>query len=465
VRRRGPAAVGLLASLAAAGCLLGPHYERPALEVPPVYREPTAAGATSVERDWWTLFQDPILTALEEQARAANQDLQAAMARVAEARATARIAESDFYPVITLDPSRTNARLSANRPASSSASISGKTTSDTRVPFDLSYEIDLWGRVRRTFESATAAARASADDYGVVALTLAADVAQQYFAVRSLDAQEEILRANIAIFGDQLHLVEVRHRTGLVSELDVAQARTQLSSTIAQEIDVRRQRAESEHALAVLCGQPAPDFSVAVQPPPGLPPEVPSGLPSALLEQRPDIAEAEQHLVAANAEIGVAEALFFPQVRITGAAGFESADFGDLLKWESRIWSIGPSISVPVFEGGRLRANLEGARARYEEAVAAYRGTVLAAFRDVEDALVGVRLRADQNDAQAEAVEAATRAVTIAKSQYDHGITDYLQVIIADRARLDLELSAAQTREAQLDATVLLVKAIGGGWQ
>ena len=465
MRSPGPTALALMASLAAGGCLLGPHYERPALEVPQAYREPTAAGAKPVEGDWWTLFEDPVLTALEEQARAANQDLQAAMARVAEARSTARIAESDFFPVITLDPSRQNARLSANRPASSSASISGKTTSDTRVPFDLSYEIDLWGRVRRTFESATAAARASADDYGVVALTLAADVAQQYFAVRSLDAQDEILRASIAVFSDQLHLVEARYRAGLVSELDVAQARTQLQSTVAQEIDVRRLRAESEHALAVLCGQPAPDFSVAAQAPPGLPPEVPAGLPSALLEGRPDIAEAEQHLVAANAEIGVAEALFFPQVRLTGAAGLESADFGDLLKWESRIWSIGPSISVPVFEGGRLRANLEGARARCEEAVAAYRETVLAAFRDVEDALVGVRLRADQSDAQAQAVEAATRAVAVAKSQYQHGITDYLQVIIADRARLDLELSAAQTREAQLDATVLLVKAIGGGWQ
>jgi multidrug efflux system outer membrane protein len=319
--------------------------------------------------------------------------------------------------------------------------------------------------VRRSFESATASARASENDYGVVALTLAADVAAQYFAIRSLDAQAATLRDSVGIFADQLRLVESRYRTGIVSELDVAQARTQLATTVAQQADVRRLRAESEHALAVLCGRPASEFSVPEQPLDLAPPEIPAGLPSQLLERRPDVAEAEQDLVAANAEIGVADALFFPQVRLTGAAGLESVSFGDLLEGESRLWSIGPSISVPIFEGGRLRANLGGAKARRDQAVAVYRQTVLGAFRDVEDALVGVRLRATQDDAVEEAVAAAGRAVFIARSQYDHGITDYLQVIVAESTHLGLELQAAQIQQQRLLTAVLLVKAIGGGWQ
>jgi len=457
-------ALALTAAAAITGCLLGPSYRRPPVETPASFRDvPPPATAQPLDSDWWKLFGDPALTALEEQARAANQDLQAAIARVTEARATARIAEADFYPVITLDPERQNARLSANRPLADPEK--GKTTSDTLVPFDLSYEIDLWGRVRRSFESATASANASEDAYGVVALTLAADVAQQYFAIRSLDAQDAILRESVVVFQDQVHFVEARYRAGLVSELDVAQARTQLETTVAQEVDARRLRALSEHALAVLCGQAASDFSIPEAPLEPGPPEVPAGVPSQLLERRPDVAEAEQQLVAANAEVGVAEALFFPQVRLTGAAGLESADLSDLIKWESRIWSIGPSISVPVFEGGRLRANLKGAKARYEETVAAYRSTVLAAFRDVEDALASVRLRAEQGDAQARAVTAAGRAVQVARSQYQHGIADYLQVLVAQRTELDLQLSSTQTQEQRLDATVLLVKAVGGGWQ
>jgi multidrug efflux system outer membrane protein len=466
------AVLALLAGATLSGCLLGPDYHRPPLDVPSSYREETASDTTALPlaSEWWKLFGDPALTSLEEEARGANQNLQLAIARVAEARATARISKSDFFPVITMDPSYQRTRLSANRPTtsgSSSGSGAAKATTitDIIVPFDLSYEIDLWGRVRRSFESATAAARASQNDYGVVALTLAADVAAQYFAIRSLDAQDATLRDSAGIFADQLRLVESRYRAGIVSELDVAQARTQLATTISQQADVRRLRAESEDALAVLCGRPASEFSVPEQPLDLRTPEIPAGLPSQLLEHRPDVAEAEQKLAAANAEIGVATALFFPQVRLTGAAGLESASFEDLLKWESRIWSLGPSISVPIFEGGRLRANLSGARARYEQAVAVYRQTVLGAFRDVEDALVGVRLRAAQGDAVAEAVAAAARSVVIARSQYDHGITNYLQVIIAESTHLDLELQAAQIQQQRLLSSVLLVKAIGGGWQ
>lgn len=463
--RRARAALVLAAGAAAASCAVGPDYGRPALEVPATYREEAAAppSAQALDTEWWSLFGDPTLTALEEEARDANQDLQLAVARVEETRATARIAASDFFPTVTLDPAYRTGRASATRPSSTSST--GSYAQEVVVPFDLSYEIDFWGRVRRTFESATAVAHASESGYRVVALAVASDVASQYFAIRSLDAQSAILDDSIGIFEDNLRLVEARYRAGLVSELDVAQARTQRSNTVARRADVQRQRAEAEHALAVLCGRPTEDFSVAAQPLDLSPPEIPAGVPSDLVEHRPDVVEAEQNLEAANAEVGVAEALFFPQVRLTGAAGLDSASFGDLVKWESRIWEVGPSISVPVFEGGRLRANLSGAQARYEEGVAAYRQTVLGAFRDVEDALVGVRLRAAQADAVSDAVTAAARAVSVSRSQYDHGITDYLQVIVAESTHLDLELQAAQIRQQRLDSAVQLVKAIGGGWQ
>jgi multidrug efflux system outer membrane protein len=466
VTRRARAALLLVTGAVASSCAVGPDYERPALDVPASYGEPAAApptGAPPVDTEWWSLFGDPTLTALEEEARGANQDLQLAVARVDEARSTARIAQSEFYPTVTLDPAYATRRESATRPGSTSST--GTYTQEVVVPFDLSYEIDFWGRVRRTFESATAQAHASESDYRVVALSIASDVATFYFAIRSLDAQSAILADSIAIFEDNVRLVDARYRAGIVSELDLAQARTQLATARARQADVLRQRAEAEHALAVLCGRPAADFSVAVAPLDLSPPEIPAGVPSELLEHRPDVAEAEQNLVAANAEVGVAEALFFPQVRLTGAAGLDSASFGDLVKWESRIWELGPSVSIPIFEGGRLRANLSGAEARYAESVASYRQTVLGAFRDVEDALVGVRLRAAQGDAVSDAVTSAARAVTVSRSQYDHGITDYLQVIVAESAHLDLRLQDAQIREQRLDSAVQLVKAIGGGWQ
>jgi outer membrane protein, multidrug efflux system len=298
-----------------------------------------------------------------------------------------------------------------------------------------------------------------------VELTVAVGVATNYFALRSLDAQGAILDESRGIFEEQVRVVDSRHRAGLVSDLDLAQAQTQLASTIADQADVARARAEVEHALAVLCGRAASDFSVPVQRLDLAPPVIPAGVPSELLQNRPDVASAEQSLVAANAEVGVAKALFFPQVRLTGAAGLESASFGDLVKWESRLWEIGPSISAPIFEGGRLRANLSAAEARYAEQVASYRQSVLSAFQDVEDALVGIQLRDRQANALADAVESSGRAAQVSRAQYDRGIADYLQVAIAETNHLNLKLQAAQVDEQKLDAAVLLVRAIGGGWQ
>jgi multidrug efflux system outer membrane protein len=456
---------GLALAALAAGCLVGPDYRRPELDVPERYREPDPAVSPGppAGRDWWELFGDPALDALELEARGANQDLQVAVARVEQARAAARIARSGLLPSLTLDPSYIASRSSPNRPHADASAKPYAT--DIAVPFDLGWELDLWGRVRRSLESATAAEHASEADYAFVWLTLSAEVAARYFALRSLDAQLATLRESVDIFADNLRLVSARERAGLVSQLDVAQAETQLGTTRERLADAQRQRAEAEHALAVLCGQPASTFALPERATPLEPPQLAAGVPSALLERRPDVAAAEQMLVAANADVGAATALLFPRVQLIGAAGVEGSDFGDLGEWESRIWALGAGVSAPIFEGGRLRANLAGAQARYAEQLAGYRQAVLQAFRDVEDALAAERLRSEQHAAVSDALDASRRAVAVSRSQYDHGLADYLQVIVAEGTHLDLELQDAQVREQRLDAAVQLVKAIGGGWQ
>lgn len=455
-----------LTSLALSGCLLGPNYVRPEVAVPPHFASsPDREDAPAIDPRWWTLFDDPTLSALEEQALAANQDVQQALARVRQSRAEARVTQSQFYPVVTLDPSFTAERLSPNRPSITGSPVSTAHIQDIQIPFDLSYELDLWGKIRRSVESSVDTALATQYDAGVVALTLSADVALQYFTLRALDVQRQVLEDSIAVFRDQLNVVQIRFRSGLVTELDVAQAQTQLRSAEAQLADVVRQRANTEHALALLCGQPAPDFRVEPTAIALTPPVVPAGVPAQLLERRPDVAEAEATLAAANAQVGVAQTLFLPSVQIVALAGFESADAATVFNWESRAASIGPRISVPIFEGGKLTANLDAARAAYDEQVAAYRGVVLAAFRDVEDALTDVQQRRVQLDALNQAVVAARRSVKIARIQYVSGLVDYLSVVVVEQARLALELQQAQVAQQQLIASALLVKALGGGWQ
>jgi multidrug efflux system outer membrane protein len=455
-----------LASLALSGCLLGPDYVRPDLAVPPHFASsPGREPAPPIDPRWWTLFGDPTLTALEEQALSANQDVQQALARVRQSRAEARVTESQFYPVLTLDPSYSAERLSANRPSLTGSPVSAENIEDIQIPFDLSYELDLWGKIRRSVESSVDTALATQYDAAVVALTLSADVALQYFTLRALDVQRQVLADSIAVFRDQLNVVQIRFGSGLVTELDVAQAQTQLRSAEAQRADVVRQRADTEHALALLCGRPAPDFRVAPSEIALTPPEVPAGVPAQLLERRPDVAEAEATLAAANAQVGVAQTLFLPSVQIVALAGFESADAATVFNWESRAASIGPRISVPIFEGGKLTANLDAARAAYDAQVAAFRQVVLAAFRDVEDALTDVQQRRIQLDALDQAVVAARRSVKIARIQYVSGLVDYLSVVVVEQARLNLELQQAQVAQQQLIASALLVKALGGGWQ
>jgi NodT family efflux transporter outer membrane factor (OMF) lipoprotein len=469
-------------------------------------------------REWWRLFNDPDLDALMKQAIEANQNLQAAMARVLEARAAAAAVKSQFFPVITLDPAFTRTRIPApqissktkfqqkistinsairsitasltrifNPSAGTSTGTSSTTTTGTATgtqaastaatatpratttnrfltPFDLSYEVDVWGRVRRAYEAAKAQIRFSIDDLEVVRQTLLADLAQNYFNLRSLDSQEQILIRNLELYRDEVDLTQRQFNAGIANETNVLQARVQLESTLAGYQDVRRQRADIEHATAILLGEPPADVSIRVKPLVGTPPVIPAGLPIDLLRRRPDVAEAEQNLIAANAQLGVAKANMLPALTLTGQAGFESVDVQHALNWQQRIWTIGSNVTAPIFEGGLLRANARQARARYAELEATYRNTVLTAFSDVEIALTDLHMRADEAETQARAVDAAKQNLELTLRQYRAGLVNYIQVIIAEQAALNNELAAEQVLNQRMISTVLLIKALGGGW-
>jgi multidrug efflux system outer membrane protein len=409
---------------------------------------------------WWDVFTDPALGALEEQALAANQDLRQALARVEQARAMARVSRTEFLPSLDLNPVYDHFQRS-----SSSFGGSGSFTGDVySLPLDLSYEVDLWGRVRRSFESARAEAAASLAAHRWMLLKITSDVAMHYFRLRQLDAETRILEQTVELRRAAVQLAEQRAAGGVVSALDVARARTEFATAEAELADVRRRRAEFENALAVLCGKPASDFTVAALPLDGAPPQVPAGLPSTLLERRADVAEAERGLAAANAQIGVAQAAFFPVLRLTGSAGYVSAELGDLFKRTSEVWSLGPSLSLPIFAVGRNLANVQAVRAQYDEALAAYRQRVLVAFADVENALANLQHRGAQAQAQAQVVEAARQAATLSNSRYQQGLVNFLEAVDAERSRLQAERAAVQVLSERLLSTVLLIKALGGAW-
>jgi multidrug efflux system outer membrane protein len=415
-----------------------------------------AAASAPIVPDWWTLFNDPALSDLEVAALNANCDLKAAVSRVVQARAAAQSVRSQFYPVITLDPSVARARAPVRGNPS--------TLTTTTIPFDLSYEIDVWGRVRRAVEAADAQARATAADFGVVLQTLTADVAQNYFTLRSLDAQDRILTETIVLFQREVELTTRRQNVGIAAETDLAQARVQLETAQAQMFDVRRQRADTEHALAILTGRPPSDFDIPPDPLSGAPLSVPPGLPGELLRRRADVAEAEENLRAASASIGVAEASFYPTFTLTGAAGVASIGSTNLFDWAARFWSIGASASMPIFEGGKLRADLEQAKAKYDELESTYRSTVLGAIRDVEDSLNDLQSRAEAGAALDQAVTDSREYRRLTDLQFQQGLVSYLQVIDAERTLLTNSLAAAQTLNLRYTSTVLLIKALGGGW-
>src|SRR5881296_1980084 len=414
------------------GCMVGPNYARPAVEQPAHFKsQADSEAAPDIAREWWQLYGDPELDRLIATATASNQILQQAVARVDEARALARAAGSYLYPTISLDPRFIRERTSRNRDSTVTGQrvAKGVTVNDWLIPLDLTYEIDVWGRVRRSFESARAQAQASADDADAVRLIVETDVTRFYYTLRSLDAQAQILERTVVAYREQVRILSVQLRTGLAGPIVVSQAQAQLQATLALQRDVQRARADQEHALAILCGRPAPSFAVAVNPLGEVsPPAVPAGLPAQLLARRPDVAAAEQNLVAANAQIGVATAEFYPRFTLTSSAGFESANIATLFNWQSRVASILPSVSIPIFQGGRLRANLDATKARYRQAVAGYTNQILIAYGDVEDALTDLHALTDEVGSLREAVSASQDYLRFALAQYKYGLVDYLIV-------------------------------------
>jgi outer membrane protein, multidrug efflux system len=458
----------LLASSAAFA--VGPKYSKPDVNTPQNWQTPAPwRQATPMDHipkgTWWTLFNDSELNRYEEQAMANNQTLQAAVARLAEARSFARITAADLYPQLNAGISALRQRLSGNRPlAGAIPPLTPVTQSDYQIPFDLNYEVDLFGRVRRNVEAANASYQASAADLENVRLSIAAELAGDFFQLRELDAEMDVVTKAIDFQQKALDLVENRHTGGAASGLDVAQQQTVLDSTIAQLSLLRQQRDQFQHAIAALQGLPASSFtapvrSLAVEPPP-----LPLMLPSQLLERRPDIAENERDVAAANARIGVARAAFYPNIALTGSFGFDTRDLGVLISAPSAIWAIGISAIEPLLNGGRNRATLENARAVFDEDVANYRESALVAFQQVEDDLSGLNALAAAYQVQLRAVDDADRALNLANARYSGGLVTYLDVVTAQEQLLSSQRLATQILGQRLTTTVLLVKALGGGW-
>jgi multidrug efflux system outer membrane protein len=459
----------------AAGCAVGPTYQRPSVvaALPDAYAGATGEWKVATPRadqakgPWWEIFGDTELNRLEGQATEANQDLKAAAARFAQARAAADVSRSGFFPRMGVSASAIRQHDSANRPISTTGEAAGKsfTYDNFALPFDLSYEIDLWGRVRRQVESSRAREQASAADLEGARLAIAAEVAVDYYTLRAIDAEKAALGGSIEAYRKALDLTRQRRAGGLVSDLDVVQAETVLKSAEAQLPAITRTRFQFEHALAVLTGRLASQFSIQERPLDLEPLRIPPDQPSALLERRPDIAAAERRMAAANADIGVAQAAYFPTVRLNGLAGFQSLESGSWFYWPSRLWAVGPSLSLPLFEGGRTSANLRAAKAGYEETVARYRQTVLKAFAEVEDNLSAQRLLAEEYAQNLSALQSARKQLELADNRYRAGLVSYLQVVSAQTAALDRERTVARLRGQQFAASVALVKSLGGGWQ
>jgi NodT family efflux transporter outer membrane factor (OMF) lipoprotein len=407
------------------------------------------------------IFQDAKLNRLEEQINVSNQNLKAAEAQYVQARALVRQNRADYFPTISTGLAAIRDHQSQNRPLYNQAT---NTYTEVSLPVSASYEADVWGRVRRTVEASRAEAQASAADLEGVRLSLHAELASDYFQLRELDAEEQLLLSTVTAYEQALALTQNRFKGGVASAVDVAQAQTQLETTRSQAIDIGVQRAQFEHAIAVLVGQPASTFSLASSPLTSAPPVIPSGLPSELLERRPDVAAAERRVAAANANIGVAKAAYFPNVALTSAGGFESSTITNLLSGPSGFLLAGASAVVTVFDAGRRRAVSDQAQAAYDQSVANYRETVLGAFQDVEDDLAALRILQDEAKTQRVAVEAAQSSLNQSLTRYKGGVTTYLEVITAQGIALSDERTAVQILGRRITASVLLVRALGGGW-
>jgi outer membrane protein, multidrug efflux system len=448
----------------------------------PVYKTPDSAPPTSAYEEagewkeaqpldnqsrgaWWSVFQDPELDALETKVGDANQNLKAAFARLQQARAATRIARADLFPSLSVGSSATRARTSVNGPTY----VPGRNPiyNNFDLEADFSYELDVWGRVRNAVSSAKASQQASAADLATLNLSIHAELATEYFALRAEDTEEVLLDATVADYTHSLQLTQNLYNGGGAALTDVVQAQAQLESARTQAADIRLQRAQSEHAIAVLLGENPAAFHTPPNPlPPDLaPPPIDPGMPSALLERRPDVAAAERRVAAANAQIGVARAAYFPVFSLAAAAGFDSTSSSSWLNAPSRLWSVGPSGVLTVFDAGRHRAQAAQAKAQYDEQVADYRGAVLNAYQDVEDNLAALRQLQQESVSEAAAVTATGKALQQAQYRYKAGLVTYLEVATIETTSLQTQLSNVTIQLRRIDASVLLVKALGGGWQ
>lgn len=454
------------------GCTLGPNYARPGVEAPAAYKE-AQGWKTAEPRDneprgnWWAVFNDPQLDALLSQVEVNNQTIKAAEARVREARALTQQAQAAYFPIVTANASATRsggrAGTGSNASSSTSSNQSGPRNS-FNAALDVNWELDLWGRVRRTVEAGEATAQASAADLEAAKLAAQAQLAEDYFLLRAQDAQIRLLADTVEAYQKSLQLTSNQYAVGVVGRADVAQAETQVKSTQAQALDAGVQRAQLEHAIAVLLGKAPADFSIAAEPVALTFPAIPPGLPSELLERRPDIAAAERRAAAANAQVGVAEAAFFPSLTLSATGGFQNSVLSQLFSLPSRYWSLGPALAQTIFDAGLRRAQSAQAMATYDENVATYRQTVLTGFQEVEDNLAALRILEQEAAVQDEAVKSARESLTITLNQYRAGTANYLAVVIAQTTALSNERAALTILGRRLSASVTLIKALGGSW-
>jgi NodT family efflux transporter outer membrane factor (OMF) lipoprotein len=462
-------------ALFASGCVVGPRYVRPSTPPPPAtFKEvaPQPAGGAewrpaqpddaALGGAWWEVFGDPLLSDLEGRVAVSNQSLKVAEAQYAQARALVRSARAGEFP--TLGASASATRQHTGSGTSTSPAGSPRDATVYTLSADLTYELDVWGKIRNSVVSARAGAAASAADLATVRLSLQAELAADYFALRGQDAQRQLYEETVAAEAKALELTTDRYAQGVAAKADVAQARTLLESTRSAAIDLGVVRASLEHAIAVLTGENPSSFTVPASPLDAKPPAIPVALPSQLLERRPDVAAAERRAAAANAQIGIAMAAYFPDFNFSAAGGFQSASLASWLDWPARFWSLGAALAATVFDGGRRHALTDQARASYDAAVATYRESVLAAFQDVEDALATTRILAEEADREDRAADAAAESLRAALARYRGGVASYLDVIVTQAADLSIRRDAVSIASRRMVASVQLVKALGGGW-
>jgi NodT family efflux transporter outer membrane factor (OMF) lipoprotein len=457
-----------MALLALAGCTVGPKYTKPTTQVPAEYKEASANFKAAQPRDeiakgkWWEVYGDPQLNIFEEQVTLSNQNLKAEAEVFAQAQAAIRVQRAPLYPSVTAGINGSQNRQSQTSPTF--GPTSPVNYGFIQLPAQVSWEPDLWGRVRRSVEAARSEAQATAADLANLELSLHAELAVDYFELRGLDTEKRLLDSTVVSYQEALDLTQSRYRGGIASAVDVAQAQTQLETTRAEDADVDVQRAAFEHAIAVLTGKPPYELTLPLLPLNTPPPAIPPGLPSELLERRPDIAAAERRVQEANAQIGVAKAAYFPTITLGGAGGYESQRLGNLLSGASGFWSLAGSASELIFDGGARRGITQEAWAAFNESVDNYRQTTLTAFQEVEDNLSALRVLEGEAKTEDAAVAAAQHSLDLSNSRYRGGVANYLEVTTAQSAALADEVTAVDILTRRMTASVQLIEALGGGW-